>query len=229
MNYSREEKEETSRSKSEREMLRSGCIGALIYLAAFAVGLCICAMMGSCAASRTAVATARLNYDSTAVNRQVAEAVSSWQMRTDSAMQQTLDIYAGWLASTQRQYETVTELVTTAYDSLGRECRTEQRTTTRDITASRQQGETRQQQETATAVSSQIARQDSIWWARLDSVSAAIARHDSLYAARNSAGSDSRPWWQRLWSKCRDLLLGLAVGFAVWATRRLWTPLLQRI
>ena len=228
MDYNTEE--QSSGQKSEQELLRTGCISAVVYAVAMAVGIFICALLGSCSPSRTTVVTGRLDYDSAAVNRQVAEAVSRWQMRTDSAMQQTLNLYTGWLSSTQHQYETVTEIVTTAFDSLGRELRTEQRTTVRDITASQQQSEARQSQEIATHVSAQMSRQDSIWSARLDSVATAIARHDSIYAAQNNTqGSDSRPWWRRAWDKCRDMLIGIALGVAVWATRRLWTPLLQRI
>lgn len=130
----------------------------------------------------------------------------------------------------EQEHEVTTETLTETIDSLGRIIRQQHRTT--DRTLSRQ--ELQRQQEQIRRLSAELHRQLSV----MDStVHDRISRFEShlrdsltheLDKRSQTSAAPALSWWQRAWSWLKGVVLGVAVCAALYATRRIWKPLIKR-
>ena len=153
------------------------------------------------------------NSDTLAIKAQVDACLTSWHEEMDSFFRERLEQYIHQQHESEQQHETITENITETIDSLGRKIRQEQRTISRDVTREQQILEQRLTREMEERISTVVDSLNNYWHQRFDSMSAHISKVDSLSNIQKpiSADEDNRPWYKRLGSTIRNMLLGAAI------------------
>lgn len=146
----------------------------------------------------------------------------------DSLTRSLFDKYRAEWSSQENEKEVTTETITTTIDSLGRQIRTEQRVTQRNLSRLQQQTEQRLTQEFESRLQQALSEKDSLWQLRFEQMQAHWQQSDSTSNIVTPVAQDSRPWYKRWWDRLKDFLLIAAIIYILIFTRHLWLPLLKR-
>ena len=184
------------------------------YLLAIAIGLLICAVMGSCTTPRAVEEHHHHHYeaDTMAVKAQVDRQLTSWHEEMTQLFNERLEQFSSQMQQSEHQQETITELITVTTDSVGRSIRQEQRTISRDITRELQQQEQRITRELEEQLRVVVDSVNDVWKKRFDSLASHLTSDISHQTSSTPVG-DTRPWYQKLWAKALLVLLGAALLF----------------
>lgn len=184
------------------------------YLLAIALGLLICAAMGSCTTPRAVEEHHHHHYeaDTMAVKAQVDRQLTSWHEEMTQFFTERLEQFSSQMQQSEHQQETISELITVTTDSVGRTIRQEQRTITRDITRELQQQEQRITRELEEQLRVVVDSVNDVWQQRFDSLASHLTSDISHQTSSTPVG-DTRPWYQKLWAKALLTLLGAALLF----------------
>ena len=185
------------------------------YLLAIALGLLICAVMGSCTTPRAVEEHHHHHYeaDTMAVKAQVDRQLTSWHEEMTQFFNERLEQFSSQMQQSEHQQETISELITVTTDSVGRSIRQEQRTISRDITRELQQQEQRLTREMQAQLRVVVDSVNDVWQQRFDSLASHVEQLDSAYISHQPSSIDHRPWHQKLWAKALLVLLGAALLF----------------
>ena len=154
--------------------------------------------------------------------------VSDRSLNFDSIARSIFSEYsASWFCHEDNR-ELTTETITTTVDSLGRQIRTEQRTTERILSKQQQQTEQRLTQEFEQRLSAAIREHDSVWQHRLSRIQAHWEQQ--IDKEKNTATkTEHLPWYTRLWNRLQGYLLCIAVAALLFLTRGLWWPWCKKL
>lgn len=186
------------------------------YLAAIAIGLLICAAMGSCTTPRAVEEHHHHHYeaDTMAVHAQVDRQLTSWHEEMTQFFNERLEQFSSQMQQSEHQQETITELITVTTDSVGRSIRQEQRTITRDITRELQQQEQRITRELEEQLRVVVDSVNDAWQSRYDSLASHVARLDSATVhVQSGSAAFEKPWYLKLWAKALLVLFIAALIF----------------
>ena len=164
--------------------------------------------------------------DTLAMQNQVDAHLHNNTAMIDSMVNQVFSQYTSEWSSNENEKETVTETITTTVDSLGRQIRTEQRITERNLSRQQQQTEERLTQEFEQRLQRELSTMDSTWQSRMEKIQAHWEQNDSTSSTQQPVG-DQRPWYKRWWSRIEHYLLLAAVVVIAWLTRAIWWPILR--
>ena len=209
---------------SDEERIRLTAIQVIIYIAALAVGLLFCALIGSCTTQKIIEQHHHhtSEVDSMALQSLVDARMSSWHEQMDSSWRQIISQARSEWASHEDKKETITETVTSWVDSLGRQMRQEQRTTERTLSRDQQHREERLTQEFEARLQTALARHDSVWQEKMKLIQTHWQQSDSTSIKETPVPADNRPWYQRWWDNIRFILLGAAIAVILWITSSIW-------
>lgn len=184
------------------------------YLTAIAIGLLICAVMGSCTTPRAVEEHHHHHYeaDTMAVKAQVDRQLTSWHEEMTQFFTERLEQFSSQMQQSEHQQETITELITVTTDSVGRSIRQEQRTISRDITRELQQQEQRITRELEAQLRVVVDSVNDVWQQRFDSLASHLTSDISHQTSSTPVG-DTRPWYQKLWAKALLVLFVAALLF----------------
>ncbi len=149
----------------------------------------------------------------------------------DSLVAQLVQTALQEYQKTEQEHEVTTETLTETIDSLGRVIRQQQRTTDRTLSRQEQSRQEQAIREMRASLQRHIERQDSAWaekFARFEShLRDSLDRVADKQQLTNAAPALS--WWQRLWHNLWMIAAGVVTAGVLFATRRLWMPLLRRL
>lgn len=197
-------------------------IQVVIYLAAFAIGLGLCSLLGSCTTPRAVEEHHHHHYeaDTAAVHAQVDRQLTSWHEEMTQFFTERLEQFSSEVQQSEHQQETITELITVTTDSLGREVRQEQRSISRDIIRELQQQEQRLTREYEERLQSVVDSVCDTWQQRYDSLASRVTQLDSTFTKKTPVG-DTRPWYRRLWDRLHPIVIIALIAAALWYSCRL--------
>lgn len=199
----------------------------LLMVAAFA------GLMGSCATQRQQHEhqTHVVNADTLASEASHDGHSSQHRQDVDSLVAEAVSRAIAEYARSEQEHEVTTETLTETIDSLGRVIRQQQRTTDRTLSRQEQSRQQQEIREMRASLQRHIEMQDSAWaekFARFES-----HLRDSLdQVADKQQLTNAAPalsWWQRLWHNLWMIVAGVVTAGVLFATRRLWMPLLRRL
>lgn len=199
----------------------------LIWLVCPLAVVALIAFLASCAPTEKVVYEHIHHYqqaDSMATEATHDTHVSNTTALMDSIARHVFNEYRASWFSHEDEKEVTTETITTTVDSLGRQIRTEQRTTERNLSRMQQQTEQRLTQEFEQRLQTAIEHHDSLWQQRLTQVQ---AHWEQQLDRENTTATktEHQPWYTRWWQTLKGYLLCAAVVLLLIATRRIWWPL----
>ena len=127
----------------------------------------------------------------------------------------------------EQEKEKVTETITTWVDSLGRQMRQEQRTTERDISRQQQLREQRMQQEWQNRLQTTVDSVNRQWDKKFNMMKGRWEQLDSLSHHQEPAPGDNRPWYKRLWSAMKWMLIGGVIAAAIYLVIKFWNTFVK--
>lgn len=208
-----------SKQQCKRKIL-CGCFSLII---ACILTILFCLFLGSCTVPKAVEEHHHHHYeaDTLSVRAQVDRQLTSWHEEMTQFFTERLEQFSSQMQQSEHQQETISELITVTTDSVGRSIRQEQRTITRDITRELQQQEQRLTREYEARLRVVVDSVNDIYQQRYDSLASHVSQLDSTLVKKTPVG-DCRPWYQRLWSSVRNVLIGIVIAIVAWLTRRWW-------
>lgn len=202
-------------SPEEQEEVRNKTLlyGCGSYVLAIVAVFAAFALFSSCAAQRAVYEHHHHHYeaDTLAVQAAVDSRMQSWHAESEGWFRQMLTEERAEWSSHEDQKETITETVTTATDSLGRQIRTEQRTISRAMVNSQSSMVNSITSEYEARLREAVDSINDTWSQRLEAMQARVAQLDSTFLQKTPVG-DARPWYRRLLDRAEWLALGIVIA-----------------
>ena len=221
---------------SHAERMRTVLRFIVMYFVVLFVTMLLMAVLFSCASPKTVEQHEhhQREADSIAVEARIDRRLSRWQQQTDSIWTHRLDKYSASWTSHEDQKEVITETVTIATDSLGREVRQEQRRIERAIENSQSSMVNSIKEEYESRLRTTVDSLSALWQQRFDSLATHQLQQDSTsYISHQPSNIDNRPWYRRWLDTLRTffvsilIAIALIIAIALWLTRSKWLKLFQ--